>query len=83
MLARPFVPIAEGAQKREILSACRFENFLILSFCTSIVPKITKIIRTAIKQDKFLGKKGEMMMLSSERNVISIRDLYYKSSSIQ
>ena len=27
---RPCVPIAEGAQKREILSAGRFENFLIV-----------------------------------------------------
>ena len=26
---RPSVPIAEGSQKREILSAGRFENFLI------------------------------------------------------
>jgi hypothetical protein len=29
MLARLGVPNAEGAQKREILSAGRFENFLI------------------------------------------------------
>jgi hypothetical protein len=29
MIARPCVPIAEGAQKREILSAGRFKKFLI------------------------------------------------------
>ena len=29
MVPRPCVPIAQGAQKREILSAGRFENFLI------------------------------------------------------